>query len=218
MDGTSSSLEETLDRLSPNAALLVIDVQQGFSDPSWGPRNNHEAEANISLLLAAWRETQRPVIHVHHDSTSPHGSFVPGTPGNLPKAQAAPRGGEPVHHKTVNSGFIGTRLEQDLRAAGIDTLAIVGLTTQHCVSTTTRMAGNLGFRTYVVADATATFDQTGVDGRKRQASDVHLNALSDLNGEFATVVDTQTLLTSVLGRVPSVASTNVGLHTSHERN
>ena len=177
-----------------HAALLVIDVQQGFSDPSWGPRNNPEAEANIGLLLAAWRELGRPVVHVHHNSSSPHGSFVPGTPGNAPKPEAAPIEGEPVHHKTVNSGFIGTRLEQDLRAAGIDTLVIVGLTTPHCVSTTTRMAGNLGFRTYVVGDATASFDQTGIDGRNRKASDAHLTALSDLNGEFATVVDTQTLL------------------------
>ena len=105
----------------PNAraALLVIDVQQGFSDPRWGSRNNPEAEANIDHLLAAWRKSGRPVVHVHHDSVSPNGSFVPGTAGNAPKAEAAPLEGEPVHHKTVNSGFIGTKLEQDLRAAGV---------------------------------------------------------------------------------------------------
>ena len=181
-----------------HAALLIVDVQEGFSDPSWGPRNNPEAETNIGRLLAAWRKTGRPVIHVRHDSLSLKGKFVPGTPGNAPKAEAVQQEGEPVHHKTVNSGFIGTRLEQDLRAAGIDTLAIVGLTTQHCVSTTTRMAGNLGFQTYIVADATATFDQVGIDGQKRAASDVHFAALSDLNGEFATVIDTKTLLASVL--------------------
>lgn len=189
-----------MDLLNAHAALLIVDVQQGFSDPSWGPRNNPETEANISRLLAAWRETGRPVVHVHHDSSSPNGSFVPGTPGNAPKAEAVPREGEAVYHKTVNSGFIGTRLEQDLRAAGIDTLAIVGLTTQHCVSTTARMAGNLGFHAYVVADATATFDQIGIDGRKRAASDVHFAALSDLNGEFAVVVETQTLIDSGLGQ------------------
>lgn len=185
--------------LNAHAALLVIDVQQGFSDPSWGPRNNPEAEANIGHLLAAWRVSGRPVIHVHHDSSSATGSFVPGTLGNAPKAEAAPLEGEPVHHKTVNSGFIGTRLEQDLRDAGIDTVAIVGFTTQHCVSTTTRMARNLGFHAYVVSDATATFDQTGMDGRERAASDVHFAALSDLNGEFATVIDTKTLLAFVVG-------------------
>ena len=183
--------------LNDSAAILVIDVQQGFSDPSWGPRNNPDTEANISRLLAAWRQTKRPVVHVHHDSSSPNGSFVPGTPGNAPKPEAIPRDGEPVYHRKVNSGFIGTRLEQDLRAAGIDTLVIVGLTTQHCVSTTTRMSGNLGFHAYVVADATAAFDQLGIDRRKRTASEVHFAALSDINGEFATVIDTDTILTSV---------------------
>ena len=131
--------------LNAHAALLVIDVQQGCSDPSWGPRNNPEAETNISHLLAAWRRSGLPVVHVHHDSSSPKGTFVPGLPGNLPKAEAAPLEGEPVYHKTVNSGFIGTKLDQDLRAAGIDTLIIVGLTSQHCVSTTTRMAGTWDF-------------------------------------------------------------------------
>ena len=181
------------------AALLVIDVQRGFADPSWGSRNNPKAEANIGHLLAAWREAGLPVVHVHHDSVSPAGSFFPGTQGNAPKFEATPLLGEPVHHKRVNSAFIGTRLEQDLRDAGIDTVVVVGLTTQHCVSTTTRMAGNLGFRAYVVEDATATFDQIGIDGRNRAASDVHFSALSDLNGEFATVVDTETLLASVMG-------------------
>ena len=202
-----------MNALNAHAALLVIDVQQGFSDPSWGVRNNPEAEANIRNLVAAWRKTGRPVVHVHHDSSSSNGSFVPGTTGNAPKAEAAPLAGEPVYHKTVNSGFIGTTLEQDLRTSGIDTLVIVGFTTQHCVSTTTRMAGNLGFHTYVVADATATFDQTGVDGRRRPASEVHVAALSDLSGEFATVIDTDTLLDSVLNAVQKAEQT-VPPHTS----
>ena len=184
-------------QLDLRTALLVIDVQEGFSHPNWGQRNNLEAEANIARLIEAWRKGGRPVIHVHHDSTSPSGFFVPGTPGNAPKLQAMPRHGEPVHHKTVNSGFIGTKLEQNLRAAGIDKLVIVGLTTQHCVSTTARMAGNLGFLAYVVADATATFDQVGLNGRKRAAADVHSAALDDLHGEFATVVTTDALIDSL---------------------
>ncbi len=108
-----------------------------------------------------------------------------------------PQPGEPVYRKSVNSSFIGTSLEADLRSSGIDTLVLVGLTTNHCVSTTARMAGNLGFRTYVVADATATFDRTGIDGSHRPASEVHAAALSDLHGEFATVVDSGAVLAAV---------------------
>jgi len=63
-----------------------------------------------------------------------------------------------------------------------------------CVSTTARMAGNLGFTTYVVSDATATFDNMGPDGKRYGAELLHDVALADLHGEFATVVDTATIL------------------------
>ncbi len=180
--------------LIANAVLIVIDVQQGFLHSSWGPRNNPEAESNIARLIAAWRHAGWPVRHVHHASRSPAGHFHPGAAGHAPKPQAKPRTGEPVHVKEVNSAFIGTDLEAALRREGADTLVLAGLTTNHCVSTTARMAGNLGFRTYVVEDATATFDRAGLDGRTRPAADVHAAALSDLADEFATVVRTREVL------------------------
>jgi nicotinamidase-related amidase len=185
--------------LSPNPALLVIDMQIGFDDPAWGPRNNPDAEANVAVLLAAWRAARAPVIHVHHDSPEPSGRLRRGTPGHAPKPEAEPHGGERVYCKTVNSAFIGASLEADLRAQGIGTVAIVGLTTNHCISTTARMAGNLGFTTFVAADATATFDRAHLDGRVRPAQEVHNAALSDLQGEFAQVVDTGWLI-AALGR------------------
>lgn len=180
--------------LPMNTALVLIDVQQGFFDPSWGERNNPEAEANIARLLFAWRQTGRPIVHAHHDSQAPTGCFRPGTPGNLPMAEAEPFPGEPVYHKRVNSAFIGTGLEEDLRVKGVETLVIVGLTTNHCVSTTARMAGNLNFNTFVVSDATATFARATVDGRMRPAQEVHDGALSDINEEFAAIVTTEEVL------------------------
>jgi nicotinamidase-related amidase len=180
--------------LPTNAALIVIDVQQGFLDPSWGPRNNPDAELNIARLISAWRRDGRPIHHIHHSSRSPTGSFYKATPGHEPKPEAQPAPGEPIHLKEVNSSFIGTTLEDDLRAAGVETLVIVGLTTNHCVSTTARMAGNLGFNTYVVEDATAAFDRAGLDGKMRPAADVHWAALSDLSDEFATIIRTDDVL------------------------
>ena len=124
----------------------------------------------------------------------PGSPLRPGVSGNEIKKIAAPLPQEPVLSKNVNSVFIGTNLEARLRKNEVSTLVIVGLTSDHCVSTTARMAANLGFNTYVVSDATATFDRTGPDGRTYPAEDVHAVNLTSLNGEFATIIDTQTLL------------------------
>ena len=184
-------------KLGKRAVPLVIDVQAGFDDVGWGRRNNPQAEESIADLLAASRASGAAVLHVRHDSTCDKGSFRPSTPGNHVKPLAAELPGEAVYRKTVNSAFIGTRLEHDLRAAGVREVFIVGLTTAHCVSTTARMAANLGFRTVVVSDATATFDGVAIDGTRRPAAEVHMAALSDLDGEFAEVVDTATVLEAV---------------------
>jgi len=180
--------------LPANATLLMIDVQQGFDEPSLGKRNNPDAEQQMAKLLAAWRRTHRPVIHIQHMSREPHSPFRPGQSGNAIKTLAQPQSDEPIIQKEVNSAFIGTDLEARLRAADVSTLVIVGLTTDHCVSTTTRMAGNLGFTAYLVADATATFDRIGHDGTFYPAEQLHKVSLASLHGEFATVVDTATLL------------------------
>jgi nicotinamidase-related amidase len=184
-------------RLDGKAALLVVDMQLGFDDPAWGPRNNPMAEANVAAALAAWRAAAAPVIHIHHDSPNPSGLLRRDASGHAPKPEAAPLETEPVYRKRVNSAFIGTTLEADLRALGVATVAIVGLTTNHCISTTARMAGNLGFRTLVLADATATFARANLDGRLRLAEEVHQAALSDLQDEFAEIVDTQAVLAAM---------------------
>ena len=182
----------------PPSTLLVVDVQQGFDAPSWGRRNNPHLEQRVADLLRVWRGTGRPVVHVRHMSTDPSSPLRPGQPGNAFKPETAPVAGEAVIEKSVNSAFIGTSLEIDLRRAGCRGLIIVGLTTNHCVSTTARTAGNLGFVTSVVSDATATFDRVGPDGIEYRAELIHAMALSDLHGEFATVVDTAAVVAAVL--------------------
>jgi nicotinamidase-related amidase len=172
------------------AALIVIDVQQGLDEPVWGTRNNPDAEANIARLLAAWRSAGAPIYHVHHNSVRPTSPLRPGQPGNAFKPEALPLAGEPVFEKTVNSAFIGTGLEQRLRDDGIERVVIAGLTTNHCVESSARMAANLGFDTWVVSDATATHDRTGPDGVHYSAETIHGVSLASLHGEFATVVDT----------------------------
>jgi nicotinamidase-related amidase len=180
--------------MKDNAALILIDVQLAFNDPVWGQRNNPQAEANIAALLAKWRKEGRPLFHIQHSSRSPTGLFHVDQPGHPFKAEAQPLPGETVIIKNVNSAFIGTDLEQRLRADGIGTVVIAGITTDHCVSTTTRMAGNFGFDTYIVADACATFERRGLNGEHFTAEQMHATALASVHGEFATAVNTADLL------------------------
>jgi nicotinamidase-related amidase len=187
----------------PSTTLLVVDLQQGFDAPFWGRRNNPHLEQRVSDLLRVSRGTGLPVVHVRHMSADPSSPLRPGQPGNAFKPETAPVAGEVVIEKRVNSAFIGTSLETDLRRAGCRGLVIVGLTTNHCVSTTARMAGNLGFVTWVVSDATATFDRVGPDGVAHRAEQIHAMALSDLHGEFATIVDTADVVAALLVPSPS---------------
>jgi nicotinamidase-related amidase len=182
---------------SSAGALLIIDVQQGFDEPGWGVRNNLDAERRIADLLAAWRAAGLPVIHVQHLSLEPQSTLREDRPGAAFKTEALPVEGEPVFQKHVNSAFIGTDLEGHLRANGIEKLTMVGLTTDHCVSTTARMAGNLGFTVIVVDDATATFERRGPDGKQYSADVMHGAALASLNGEFATVQSAREVLAAV---------------------
>jgi len=183
--------------LPGNAALLVIDVQRAFENPRWGARNNPDAGANIARLLDGWRRSGRLVIHVHHRNPNPTGLFAPGQPGFEVAPEAQPTPGEVVLYKEVNSGFIGTDLEERLRAAGISHVMTCGMTTDHCVSTTTRMSANLGFETLIVSDATATFERTGPNGRHWTADEMHDTTLASLNQEFATVLDTAAALAAI---------------------
>jgi nicotinamidase-related amidase len=180
--------------LGERPALLIIDVQKGVDDPRWGRRNNADAESRISALLDAWREDDLPLFHVQHLSREAGSPLRPDRDGVAFKEAVRPLEDEPVIQKSVNSAFIGTDLEARLREQDLDTLVIAGLTTDHCVSTTARMAANLGFTTYVVSDATATFDRTGPDGKLHNAEHVHEMALLNLHEEFATIIDTSSLL------------------------
>lgn len=188
-DSGASRLE-----LPANTALVVVDVQIGLDDPKYGQRNNRDAELNIARLLAAWRAAGRPVVHVQHMSTEPDSPLRPELPGNAIRPEAAPIPGEPLIRKTVNSAFVGTDLESQLRAQGIDAVVVTGTTTDHCVSSTARSASDLGFRTVVVSDATATFERRDAQGRQITAELMHQAALASLRDEFGLVVSTGELL------------------------
>jgi nicotinamidase-related amidase len=183
-----------------DTVLLPIDVQLGFDSPSLGTRNNPRAEANGLRLVEAWRRAGRPIVHVRHDSVHAGSPLHPSSPGNGFKPGYGPRDGEWLVAKSVNSAFIGTDLELKLRRLGARNVAVFGLVTDQCVSTTARMAANLGYGGFVVADACAAFGLTGHDGVEVPAEALHRAHLATLHAEFLPVVDTDEVIAALAGR------------------
>ena len=174
-------------------ALLLIDVQVGVDVLShWGGsngrRNNPDAEVKMSQLLAAWRNAKLQVAFTRHDSRESASPLKFSLPTGAQKPGFEPAAGEIVVEKDVNSGFIGTDLEIQLRRAKISRLAIVGFFTNFCVETTTRMAGNLGFDTYLIDDCCSASNRIGPDGVDRDPELVHAMTVANLHGEFCTAI------------------------------
>ena len=184
-------------KLPRTAALIAIDLQKAIDHPSWGERNNLEAERNVAALLDAWRASGRPVYHIRHDSKEPASHYRPGQPGHDFKPETQPVDGEAVIAKQTNSAFIGTDLEYRLRAAGQSVLVVAGVITNNSVEATVRMAGNLGFDTYLVEDATFTFGRNDWCGVSRTADEVHAMSLANLDGEYCSVVGMREILAAM---------------------
>lgn len=182
--------------LPKNSALLVIDVQNGIDEADYwgGNRNNPDAEKNIGSLVEHWRTNGRPVIFVKHDSVNERSPFRPGQPGNKLKSMATPREGESIITKSTANAFVNTSLQEELLRYRIQELVIVGFVTNNSVEATARMAGDLGYSTYVVSDATACFDKVGLNDVTYGAELVHLISLSNLKDEYAWIITTQDIL------------------------
>jgi nicotinamidase-related amidase len=176
------------------AVLLLIDIQKAFDDLSWGERNNPDAEKEAARLLGHWRKCGLPVIHVQHTSQSRESLFFKGSIGHQFKEEVKPASGESIIQKSVNSAFIGTPLEALLNNLRSKELVIAGLTTPHCVSTTVRMAANLGFSVWLPEDACASFELKGHDGTIFPPGHIHQTELAILHGEFAEVCTTEKVL------------------------
>jgi len=189
--------------------LLLIDVQVGVNVlEHWGGpdgrRNNPDAETHMEALLAAFRAAGRRVAFTVHDSREAGSPLRLSldTGAQLPGLE--PAAADIVVIKDVNSGFIGTSLEIQLRRAGINRLVVAGFFTNICVETTVRMAGNLGFDTYLVEDACATTNRVGLDGIDHDPELVHQMSVASMHGEFCTAISSENAIALCAADMPSL--------------
>jgi nicotinamidase-related amidase len=172
-------------------ALIVVDVQRGFADPSWGRRNNPRCEENVAALVARWQQAGEPIVLVRHDGQEPGSPLAPGQPGHDFQDVIPPEDQvDLVVSKQVHSAFHGTPdLAAWLREHGIDEVAICGIQTNMCCETTARVADDLGFGMTFVLDATHTFDLPGLS-----ADELARATAATLAADFGRVVETASLV------------------------
>ena len=159
-----------IEQFGPNTALLLIDVQKGVHvfDHWGGPTgrmNNPACLDNLVALLNAFRSLGRTVAFTQHDSIEPDSplKLSLATGEQLPGLEINP--GDVCVRKSVNSAFVGTPLELELRRLGINRLVVAGYFTNFCVETSVRMAGNMGFDVYLAHDACATCNRIDLKGK-----------------------------------------------------
>jgi nicotinamidase-related amidase len=195
----SSESDGKILHIQDNAALIVIDVQKGFDDPSlFGKRNNLDADRNIESIIKSWESAKRPIVIVQHNSISNESVLNPSKPGNSLKPYVQGVNPDLLVTKSVNSAFYGTPdLDTWLKSSDIHQMVIIGIQTNMCCETTARMAGNLGYDVIFVPDAMHTFDATGPDGIVVSADEITRATIASLfDGDFAKIASTEKILVS----------------------
>jgi len=168
--------------------LLIIDIQRDYFPGGAFPLVEPEAAAEAARrALDRFRANGEPIVHVRHIWDAPDAAFFKkGTEGTEIHPLVAPEGDEPVITKDEPNAFLGTDLEQRLRADGIDELVVAGMMSSMCVDATVRSAAERGFTVTVVHDACAAPDLE-FGGMPIPGESVHGAFMAALGDGYATV-------------------------------
>lgn len=177
-----------------SATLVIIDMQKAMDDPRYGTRGQPGAEDAMARLLAHWRETGQPVVHIQDSSTDPDSPYAPDKPTHDFKPQVKPLEHEPVVEKRTANAFVGTDLMQVLEEYQNAELVMCGVHLHGCVESTVRMAADLGFMVFLPSDCVIAVDKTAIDGTHYTADEVHALTLGILDGMAAKVITSEALM------------------------
>ena len=168
--------------------LLIIDIQRDYFPGGAFPLVEPEAAAEAARrALDRFRAEGEPIVHVRHIWDAPDAPFFKkGTAGTEIHPLVAPEGDETLITKDEPNAFLGTDLEQRLRADGIDELVVAGMMSSMCVDASVRAGADLGFGMTVIHDGCAApnleFGGTEVPG-----ASVHAAFMAALGSGYATL-------------------------------
>ena len=155
MSSASPRAEHQMGRPTTADALIIVDVQAGFvSGPNAVP-DHKNLLSMVEVLLTCARTSKAKVVFLQNDGAA--GALdEPFKPGWSLYFSAQPS--EVVMRKKKDDGFQGTGLDQLLRLAGVQTVAICGLSSEMCVAATARAAIEHGYNVLLPHDAHTTYD------------------------------------------------------------
>jgi len=139
-----------------NAALLVIDVQQGLFQKSTPIYRAEELLQNILTLVEGAHVANVPVFYVQHSDTK---ALLMGSPSWQLHPRLHPLEIDNIIHKLHGNAFEDTELNEVLQACNINTLFVTGLVTHGCVRATCLGARQLGYQVILVEDAHSSYSK-----------------------------------------------------------
>jgi nicotinamidase-related amidase len=137
----------------PNAALLVVDVQNGVVE---GAHERDAVVANVGRLVERARREHVPVVWVQHTDKQ----LVRGGDNWRIVPELSPADAEPIIEKEYGDSFEDTGLEAALSGLGVGRLVVVGAQTDACIRSTLHGAFVRGYDATLVSDAHTTEDST----------------------------------------------------------
>ena len=172
-----------------DSVLIIVDAQREYVDGKLPLDGIGASLKEAARVLARARKAGTPVIHVVHRGKPGAALFDPNGPYVQIAAAVAPRPDEIVIPKTLPDAFAGTDLEARIKRLGRKNLIVIGYMTHMCLSSTVRAALDRGYRTTVVAGASATRDlPDAYGGDAIPARVVQRASLAALADRFAAVV------------------------------
>jgi nicotinamidase-related amidase len=169
------------------SALVIVDMQNATGSRSGALGRRLQAEGssvgdyrfdriervvlpNLARLLAQFRLSGRPVVHVTMGSALPDAADAPahmrrlfiechnhlGSPDHAIVDGLKPAPGEHIVRKTTIGAFASTGIDALLRALGVEQLWMGGVSTNMCVETTAREAADRGYLVTLLEDGCAT--------------------------------------------------------------
>lgn len=196
--------------MSGKTALLVIDMQNAFCEPTGAFYNEQTkpVKEKIKQLVSTAREKGLLIIYLRHvvrqmgNLSNRLKEMLPSVDqvlidGSRPAAivdDLAPREGELIVNKPHFGGFTGTDLDEILRANGIDTLIICGTVTNVCCDTTARQAVERQYKVIFLSDATAANDKPDLGWGPVKAEEFQRVTLTTLASVFCQISTTDEVI------------------------